>query len=134
MWPYDPNVNPYTQQVQNLLSQQLQSQSAQSQIHTPKVNGRGGAEAFSMPANSDVLLLDLNEPLVWLVQTDSAGYKTLTPYDITPHKEVKAEDRYKQLEDRIARLEESINAKPNNSGSNKWQQRNDASSGSNDKR
>ena len=133
MWPYDNN--PYAQQVQNLLSQQIQPTVQQPQIHTPKVNGRNGAEAFSLAPNSDVLLLDMNDAIIWSVQTDSAGYKTVTPFDIAPHKEVKAEDRYKQLEDRIARLEESVNAKPNYSGSNNYkQQRNDAGSGGNDKR
>ena len=39
-----------------------------------KVNGRNGADAFRMAADSSVLLLDENDPIVWLKTTDGAGY------------------------------------------------------------
>ena len=32
-----------------------------------KVNGRNGADAFRMAADSSVLLLDENDPIVWLI-------------------------------------------------------------------
>lgn len=38
-----------------------------------KVKGQNGAEAFQMAPNSQVLLLDENDPLIWFVQTDGAG-------------------------------------------------------------
>ena len=47
------------------------------------------------------------------MQTDGAGYKTLTPYDITPHKEEKPVDQYKTLEERISKLEDLVNGKSN---------------------
>lgn len=80
-----------------------------------KVNGKGGVDAFQLPPDSSALLLDTSAPIVWLVQTDGAGYKTCVPYDIAPHKteEEVAKDNYKALEERIARLEETINAKSN---------------------
>ena len=53
-----------------------------------KVNGRNGAEMFQMAPNSSALLLDESAPMIWLAQTDGAGYKTLTAYDIKPHEEV----------------------------------------------
>ena len=95
--PY-PTVNPnYLQQAnQNMLHQQV-----------TKVNGRNGAETYQMPPNSSALLLDESAPIVWLAQSDGAGYKTLTPYDIKPHEEVPLPDM-KSLEERITKIEEAI--------------------------
>lgn len=45
-----------------------------------RVNGRNGAEALRMAPNSSILLMDENEPIVWLKQTDGAGYATVTLY------------------------------------------------------
>ena len=98
----------YNQQLSQLLLQPLQ----QNQ-EVVKVNGRGGAEAYQLSPNSSALLLDTTAPMVWLVQTDGAGYKSLIAYDITPHKEEAPEDHYKTLEERIAKLEEAVNGKSN---------------------
>jgi hypothetical protein len=76
------------------------------------VNGENGARALQMAENSNTLLLDDTAPIVWLAQTDGAGYKTLTPYTITPYKPEQPVD-VKSLEDRIKRLEDMVNAKPN---------------------
>lgn len=76
------------------------------------VNGENGARAFQMPANSNTLLLDDTAPVVWLAQTDGAGYKTVTPYDITPHVPEPPVD-VKALEERIKKLEEMLNDKSN---------------------
>ena len=76
------------------------------------VNGENGAKAFQMPANSNILLLDDTAPLVWLAQTDGAGYKTVSPYKIEPYKPEPPVDM-KALEDRIKKLEEMINDKSN---------------------
>ena len=73
-----------------------------------RVNGRNGAEAYQMPPNSSNLLLDETAPLVWLVQTDGAGYKTLTPYTISPYQPAPPVDVH-SLEDRVKRLEELLN-------------------------
>ena len=134
MYPYDSN--PYQQSqnlIQNQLLQSISQTPSQTERHVTKVNGRAGADSFNMPPNSDDILLDLNNPLIYFVQTDGAGYKTITPYDISPHKEVQPEERYKALEDRIARLEERLNnGKPNNKP-NEPRQHNDAGNRSNDK-
>lgn len=74
-----------------------------------KVNGENGAQAFQLAPNSSVLLLDANEPIVWLKTTDGAGYPTLTPYSITPFVKKDPEDLYKSLDDRIKKLEELVN-------------------------
>lgn len=72
-----------------------------------RVNGRNGVNMFRMPPNSSALLLDENEPIVWLVQTDGAGYKTSTPYKIIPFEPEKPVD-VKSLEERIANLERMV--------------------------
>ena len=72
-----------------------------------RVNGRAGAESFAMGPNSSALLLDESGTLVWLATTDGAGYKTVAPYDITPHQVPQAPD-YSSLEARIKKLEELI--------------------------
>ena len=73
-----------------------------------RVSGKNGAEAYVMPPNSSVLLLDETAPIIWLKTTDGAGYPSLTPYTITPYKEEPKPD-FKSLEDRISKLEERIN-------------------------
>jgi len=87
-----------------------------------KVKGQNGAEAFQMSPNSKILLLDENDPLVWFVQTDGAGYKTVTPYSITPFQPAPPVD-LNSLEQRLSALEEKINAKSYN-GTNKQRKSN----------
>lgn len=72
-----------------------------------QVSGENGARAFQMPPNSSTLLLDNTDSIVWLVQTDGAGYKTVTPYTITPYIPEPPID-VKSLEERIAALEVTI--------------------------
>lgn len=84
---------------------QMQSQ---QRVGIIRVNGEGGARAYQMPPNSDAMLLDESGPLVWLVQTDGAGYKTVTPYTITPYQAAPAPD-LGSLEQRISRLEGILN-------------------------
>lgn len=73
-----------------------------------RVNGEPGARAYAIGANSSALLLDESGLLVWLVTSDGAGYKTVTPYDITPHEAQPTPD-LGSLESRIKRLEELVN-------------------------
>lgn len=75
------------------------------------VTGRNGAEALQMAPDSQALLLDDTAPLVWLCQTDGAGYKTMTPYTITPYQEPTPVSM-DELSARLARLEEMLSAKP----------------------
>lgn len=77
-----------------------------------RVNGENGARALQMQPNSSVLLLDETAPIVWLAQTDGAGYKTVSPYKIEPYK-VEVKNDLKDLTDRISRLEAIINDKSN---------------------
>lgn len=98
--------NPYT----NFNPYQTQ---AQSQV--VKVNGANGANAYNIAPNSSALLLDESAPIVWFVQTDGAGYKTVTPYDIAPHVDQQAQTA-QNLEARIKRLEDIINEQSHLSG------------------
>ena len=82
-----------------------------------RVNGENGARAYQMAPNSSVLLLDENAPLVWLAQTDGAGYKTVTAYEIKPHTPEQPLDLGAIME-RLEKLEEKVNAKPNNKRTN----------------
>lgn len=82
-----------------------------------QVNGENGAHAYQMYANSSALLLDSNNPIVYLVVTDGAGYKTVTPYKIEPYVPDPEPD-YKSLLERIGRLEEMINNGKSNSTEN----------------
>jgi len=111
MYPYDTQ-NQLTQLLAQQIAQPTLNQTMFTQeVHTPKVSGRPGAEAFKMAANSDVLLLDETGPYVWFAKTDSAGYKTLVGYKITEIENTKPEDVYKSLEERISKLEEKLNGK-----------------------
>lgn len=87
-----------------------------------QVNGQKGAETLQMAPNSKVLLLDETDPLIWFVQTDGAGYKTVTPYSITPYQPAPPVD-LNSLEQRLSILEEKINAKSYN-GTNKQRKQN----------
>lgn len=77
-----------------------------------KVNGENGAKAFQLAPNCSALLLDENNPLVWLVQTDGAGYKTVSPYTISPYQPAPPID-INDIDARLKKLEEKLNAKPN---------------------
>lgn len=132
MYYNDPNG------VTNQLSQMLMQGTTPTQAkHVTKVNGRAGADNYQLPPNSDDILLDMNDPVIYFVQTDGAGYKTITSYDISIHKDVNPQDQFKALEDRIIKLEEEVrNGKSNyrsNDQRSKSEQRNDASNRSNDK-
>lgn len=102
----------FTPQQNQLIQQMLNSSYNQAPIqqesHAIRVNGEPGARSFALPPNSDAVLIDNTASMVWLVQTDGAGYKTLTPYDISIHEEPKPDDSIKKLEDRITKLEEKI--------------------------
>lgn len=135
MYPFGntQNQNQIQDQIQRMLMTQPVNQQSQEK-HVVKVNGRAGADNYYLPPNSDDILLDLNEPIAWFVQTDGAGYKTITPYDISPHKETSQSDILKSMEDRITRLEEAMkHGKSNYPAANTKPERqhNDASNRSN---
>ena len=103
----NPFLNPYG------YGQQMPGQYMQSQVPAPaqqvvRVNGENGARAFQIGANSSALLLDESGTMVWLVTSDGAGYKTIAPYDIVPHKAEPVPD-FSDLEIRVKKLEDMMN-------------------------
>jgi hypothetical protein len=100
----NPYINPYG--IPQPMIQPM-AQAMQPAQQVVKVNGENGARAYQIGANSSAMLLDESGTLVWLVTTDGAGYKTVSPYDITPHKTQPVPD-YGSLESRVKRLEEMI--------------------------
>ena len=97
---YSPQINPY-------LGTPYQPQPQQPRQEVVKVNGENGARAYQLGPQSSALLLDETGTIVWLVTTDGAGYKTVAPFDISPHQAAPAPD-YSALEERIRKLEEAI--------------------------
>jgi len=61
----------------------------------------------------------MNNPIVWFVMTDGAGYKTVLPYDITPHKEIDKAQEYKDvlnsIMNRLNKIEEKLGGNSNES-------------------
>lgn len=93
-----------------------QQQPPAPQMSIIRVNGQNGAEALRMAPNSEALLLDNTDAIVWLAQTDGAGYKTVTPYSVTPYHQQPPVD-INVLEQRLSRVEELLNnAKQSNTG------------------
>lgn len=106
MYGYYPQNNPYQTRLNTMQNDYAPRQ------EIVRVYGENGARAYNLPPNSSVLLLDENAPIVWLAQTDGAGYKTLTPYTITPYQTEPTPD-YNTLEARIKKLEDIINESHN---------------------
>lgn len=73
-----------------------------------QVNGEQGAMAYRMMPSSSALLLDVTKPIVWLCQTDDAGYKTITPYKIERY-EPPAPPDFNALIHRLEKIEERLN-------------------------
>lgn len=114
MYPYDTPQNPSAiqEQLKKLMDQtsQLMTTSGPQQKHVTKVNGMAGAEAMaaSLPSGSDDIFVDAEDSVIYLVIVDTSGYRTITPYDISPKKIVKQEDTLKSIEERLTKLEEAI--------------------------
>lgn len=105
---FNANPNNYMPNAQNGSQGQFQPI---IQGNVLKVSGINGVNALNLAPNTSVLALDETAPILWFVSADGAGYKTPTPYDITPHKE--AEQVQTNLEERVKRLEDIINEQSN---------------------
>lgn len=96
--------NPY-----NFVPQIPTIQMPAPQMEVIRVNGENGADAFRMAPNSSALLLDETQPVVWLVQTDGAGYKTKTPYDISVHTPEPSPE-IRSMDERLAMIDKRLQA------------------------
>ena len=111
----NPFINPlgYGQQMpgpymQPGMPQQVPAQLPPQQV--VRVNGENGARSYQIGANSSAILLDESGEIVWLVTSDGAGYKTVSAYDIMPHKAEPTKE-YTDLESRVRKLEDMIGGK-----------------------
>lgn len=102
-YPTSAYTNPYIQPVRQEII---------------RVSGEAGAKAYNMAPNSQALLLDEYDPIVWLKTTDGAGYPTITPYKIAPYTPETSMD-IKALEDRIAKLEARYESDNKSAGAKK---------------
>lgn len=87
-----------------------------------RVNGKESAYAYSIGPNSSVVLVDNLSPKIWIVTTDSSGFKAVTGFKIIPDDEEPepiVDDPIKQLAERLDKLEERMNSygKPNSKSS-----------------
>ena len=84
---------------------------AQNQVpvHIAEVSGKEGAQAYSLPPGSSILLLDKTDSVVWLKTTDDGGFPTINKFYITPAKEIEEaqqQNQYNALEQRLANIEQ----------------------------
>lgn len=86
-----------------------------------KVKGAAGANNFRMAPNSETLLVDETAPIVWFARTDSGGYLTVEPYDVSPHHE-QPPVNVNALEERVKRLEEYYVQQSNSTKTKKQRQ------------
>lgn len=84
---YMQGMQPYGNPYADRLAAMQQNQTMQQRCDVVTVNGENGAQAYPLAPNSSALLLDESQPLVWLVKTDGAGYKTVSAFNITPHEQ-----------------------------------------------
>lgn len=77
------------------------------QCRVAEVNGINGANAYQLAPNSSVLLLDSQKPIVYLKQTDGAGYGTINAFDLVEHKDESVKT-FEGFDDRLKRLEQII--------------------------
>lgn len=47
-----------------------------------RVKGEGGAKSIKIPPDSSCLAIDVDDPIVYLVKTDSTGYASVEAYEI----------------------------------------------------
>ena len=101
--PYMPGM------MQNQYQQRLaqMEQASMPRFEIIHVNGENGARAFRMAPNSNALLMDDTAPIIWLCQSDGAGYHTVTPDSIAPYQADAPVDA-RALEKRVADLEAAL--------------------------
>lgn len=79
-----------------------------------RVNGENGVDALRMAPRSELLAMDISRTdalIGWYVKTDDAGYKSKTPYLLTPYEPQPAQGAadLSSIEERLTRLEGIIN-------------------------
>lgn len=76
------------------------------------IHGVNAAWQFPMGNNSEIYLPDADQDLIWWIRTDNTGNRTVTPFDVTLHKDPDPVD-YNNIIERLNNIEERLNAKSN---------------------
>ena len=73
---------------------------------TIKVKGEGGAKSIKIPPNSSCLAMDIDDPVVYLVMTDSTGYPSVEAYSIEriPTESEKAASAIEQVTQQLSQV------------------------------
>lgn len=94
-----------------------------------RVNGKEGAEAYPLAQNSSIMLLDENNPIVWIKRTDGAGFPTVEPFAISPYKPEPPID-LKAIDERLSKVEAILNEQSNTTNAKRVNKSNDKSANS----
>ncbi len=89
-WQYTPPYPTWSPQNVQTNARTFSSQQFQPVNNLIKVAGRPGADAYFLPPNSSVILLDANEPIFYWKVTDDGGFATVREFsfaEITPAKQ-----------------------------------------------
>ena len=125
MYPNNPLgfYNPYLSQMnqQQFIPNYQPVSAPPPHMEIQRVNGKESAMSYAMGPNSSVVLVDNLAPKIWLVTTDSSGFKAVTGFRIIPDEEdengyLKApegptavENPIEKLSKRMDELEERMN-------------------------
>lgn len=103
---YNP-YQPYQANFQNGQTQYGTNPVMLPQEQVTQVEGRAEAERIQLGPNSSRLVMDKAAPIVWLCVSDGVGQVTVTPFDITEHKDAPPVDMG-SIETRLANVEAYI--------------------------
>lgn len=126
-WEMDPAQQVQLQPAQRAAVPQLPVQPQKHEILW--VTGVQGAKQLEMGPDDAMLALDNAAAILYFVKTDSAAYKTVTAFDLTPHiteEEKQAKTMAEQMNmimQKLTELEGKINAKSNYAADGKQQRR-----------
>lgn len=104
--PYFNNAIPNYNSQYNPVSSGYSYGSQMPKQEITEVYGVQGAQAYQMPPNSSVILLDASNPIVYIKKTDGAGSPSIISYKLMP---IQNESNTSELEKRVQKLEEIVN-------------------------
>ena len=100
------NFNPYQQQT-------MWGNYRAPVYRADPIHGENAAWQFPIGAG-EIYLPDADEDIIWWIRVDQNGVRTVTPFDVIPHKQQPQID-VNELAAKVAALEEWVNGKQNKS-------------------
>ena len=127
------NYNPWSQQMQNMMSQMATQNNPQmplpqpQTVQIPTVHGIEAARNYTLPPSSSAIVMDADDLIFNVIITDSNGIKTLKRYkgvEITEENAQSTTDyvsktEFKSLADKVNNLSSMINNSNNNNKGDK---------------